>query len=106
MEDKKWLMADCNTRCTRAYLKALAQEVPASCRVSPYPAANKADLIAWIEKCRRNYWDQQQTSHTLWGSGMPPKEGRKRRVGSSLCKITASEVNAFLRTLPEGISYG
>lgn len=109
MDDKNWLLADCNARCTLAYLKALAQEVPDGYAISPRPTARKADIISWIEKCRRSHWDAQTTSHTLMISDLPPKKSgarKSRRVRADLCEITATEVNAFLRTLPEGITYG
>lgn len=59
--------------------------------------------IRWLQECRQKHWDQAQTANRAVRAKpsppAPPSRAPRPRTGS-LCQIPASEVNAWLRTLP------
>lgn len=85
-DDKRWLLAHLSPRLKRAELMALVDSCP---RTGPgYSNATKAELIDTLQKERRKYWSERHRAPA-------PVAKSKRR-----CTIPASEVNAWLATLP------
>lgn len=90
MDDRAWLMQTINARMTVARLEELAAAIPEEFggrgRVS---FQKKVYLIDFIERCRRAYWDSRHEPETH-------REGKTFTVRV----LPASEVNAWLATLP------
>lgn len=89
-----WITHGLGVNTRKPVLNDLIREIPAAYlpRNQAGPTTN-ADRIKLIREARSRYYDQP---------GGPPKPKKKR---DPLCKITAAECNAWLRSLPPYI-YG
>ncbi|WP_298494568.1 hypothetical protein [uncultured Maritimibacter sp.] len=107
-----WKLGQINSRCTLAFLNEVADWVPVEHQQGIRPA-RKGPLIEWIRAAREHLWDSvprdykghvsTPATYDHKGRGATPgprdQNGSKRTQGN-LCLIPASEVNAFLRSLP------
>ena len=103
-----WLMPTLSTR-TKAELIKIAALIPREYHVEIFhadaaDARSKADLQCFIEECRRLYWDaipRDQTGRTInTATRTAKRQATGRSVAADLCKISAAEVNDWLRSLP------
>ena len=56
----------------------------------------KAELLAWLVERRQQYWNDNQSLEP----GTPSRRTARPSRGVGLCKITATEANDWLRSLP------
>lgn len=94
MSDTDWLTASImSSRITLKELEAIWEAMPAAYQSGGMPV-RKDDLKAEIARNRRAYWD----SPNRW---LPKgRGGRGPKAANSLCKISASEIDEWLRSLP------
>lgn len=109
-EDTRWLTARLTPKLVMAEIESMIASMPPEWRGDSMGAVGlptrKADLLAWLRERREAYWDAQQ-ARAADGTSIntrtrtAKRQAAGRRVAGDLCKITAAEVNAWLRTLPE-----
>lgn len=86
MSDTDWLTAPImSSRITLRELEEIWEAMPAAYQSGGMPV-KKDDIKAEIARARRAYWD----SPNSW---LP-------KAANSLCKISASEIDEWLRSLP------
>jgi len=92
-------MTSISERTTVRELKFLVEIMPEEYRPSEVPH-RKADLLLSLNQARQQYWDTRAQASLEKKHPASPSRNRQIRTQSSLCQITAQEVNEWLRSLP------
>jgi|GEM_PF-2673208 hypothetical protein len=99
---KDWLLAKID-RMTKPNLIALICQAEADGHSPPDNLKSNLARRRWLQSCRHRHWNNvhSQPKGREAGEQQARQTSPTRRARADLCQITASEVNAMLRSFPE-----